>query len=87
MIDVSHANSKKVFKRQIENCEIVANQIASGTDELRGVMIESHLLEGNQKISRDLEYGKSITDACIDWEDTVNCLQILSDAVEARRKK
>ena len=87
MIDVSHANSKKVFKRQIENCEIVANQIASGTNELRGVMIESHLLEGNQKISRDLEYGKSITDACIDWKDTVNCLQILSDAVEARRKK
>ena len=87
MIDVSHANSKKVFKRQIENCEIVANQIASGTNELRGVMIESHLLEGNQKISRALEYGKSITDACIDWEDTVNCLQILSDAVEARRKK
>ena len=87
MIDVSHANSKKVFKNQIENCEIVANQIANGTDELRGVMIESHLFEGNQKISSNLEYGKSITDACIDWEDTMNCLQILSDAVEARRKK
>ena len=50
-------------------------------------MIESHLLEGNQKISGDLEYGKSITDSCIDWEDTMNCLQILSEAVEARRKR
>ena len=49
---------KKSSKRQIENCEIVANQIASGTDEVRGVMIESHLLEGNQKISEISNMGK-----------------------------
>ena len=48
-------------------------------------MIESHLVEGNQKISDSLTYGQSITDACIGWEDTVSCLKNLSDAVEKRR--
>mgnify|MGYP003325952359 CR=1 FL=1 len=49
------------------------------------VMIESHLVEGNQKISESLTYGQSVTDGCVGWEDTLLCLQNLSDAVNNRR--
>jgi phospho-2-dehydro-3-deoxyheptonate aldolase len=87
MIDVSHGNSQKVFKRQLENISDVSNQISDGVNEIRGVMIESHLTEGNQKIGDDLEYGQSITDACINFEDTKQCLAELSSAVQARRSK
>ena len=87
MIDVSHGNSQKVFQRQIENVDIVSKQISDGVSEIRGVMIESHLVEGNQKIGDDLKYGQSITDACINFEDTKKCLSELSSAVQARRSK
>ena len=87
MIDVSHGNSQKVFKRQLENIGVVSKQIADGMNEIRGVMIESHLREGNQKIGEDLEYGQSVTDACIHFEDTKQCLSELSSAVQARRSK
>ena len=50
-------------------------------------MIESHLNEGNQKISESLKYGQSITDACMGWEDTVMCLEMLSDVIDKRRGK
>jgi 3-deoxy-7-phosphoheptulonate synthase len=50
-------------------------------------MIESHLKEGNQKISESLKYGQSITDACMGWEDTVMCLEMLSDVIDKRRGK
>ena len=87
MIDVSHGNSQKVFKRQLENIGIVSKQVSDGMNEIRGVMIESHLKEGNQKIGNDLQYGQSITDACINFEDTKQCLAELSSAVQARRSK
>ena len=87
MIDVSHGNSQKVFKRQLENIGVVSKQISDGMNEIRGVMIESHLREGNQKIGEDLEYGQSVTDACIHFEDTKQCLSELSSAVQARRSK
>ena len=87
MIDVSHGNSQKVFKRQLENISVVSKQISDGVNEIRGVMIESHLTEGNQKIGDDLEYGQSITDACINFEDTKQCLAELSSAIQARRSK
>ena len=87
MIDVSHGNSQKVFKRQLENIGIVSKQVSDGMNEIRGVMIESHLKEGNQKIGNDLQYGQSITDACINFEDTKQCLSELSSAVQARRSK
>ena len=87
MIDVSHGNSQKVFKRQLENIGVVSKQISDCMNEIRGVMIESHLREGNQKIGEDLEYGQSITDACIHFEDTKKCLSELSSAVQARRSK
>jgi len=48
-------------------------------------MLESHLVEGNQSITDNLTYGQSITDACMNWDDTLNCLQVISEAVQKRR--
>ncbi|MFC4486946.1 3-deoxy-7-phosphoheptulonate synthase AroG [Tepidiphilus baoligensis] len=87
MIDCSHGNSRKQFKRQLEVVESVAEQLTGGEDRIIGVMIESHLKEGRQDLmpGKPLEYGKSITDACIGWEDTVTALDRLAEAVRARR--
>ena len=91
MIDFSHANSSKQFKKQMEVGADVAGQISSGSNEIFGVMIESHLVEGRQDLVNgracELLYGQSITDACIGWEDTEKLLGQLSDAVIARRNK
>ena len=83
MVDASHGNSKKVFKNQIGVIEDLHSQITSNTvtSNIKGIMIESNLVEGNQPISENLEYGKSITDACLGWEDTVACLNKIADAV------
>lgn len=92
MIDCSHANSHKVAERQVEVANSVAEQIRSGSHAIFGVMVESHIQSGTQKFTpgkddpKKLEYGKSITDACLGWNDTVQMLQQLSDAVQARRK-
>ena len=91
MIDFSHANSDKRHERQLDVARDVGAQIAGGGECVFGVMVESHLKAGNQKFSagRDdpaaLEYGKSITDACLGWEDSVEVLTILANAVKARR--
>jgi 3-deoxy-7-phosphoheptulonate synthase len=87
MIDLSHANSRKQFKLQVEVGQNVAEQIAAGDDRIFGVMIESHLKEGRQDLvpGKPLEYGKSITDACLGWEDTVGVLDALAQAVGRRR--
>ena len=91
MIDASHANSSKQHKRQIEVMRDVGAQLAAGTRCIFGVMVESHLHDGAQKFSagkddpRKLEYGKSITDACIGWDDSVAVLDGLAAAVRARR--
>ena len=87
MIDASHGNSQKKFKQQIPVIESISEQISNGNKNIKGVMIESHLNEGNQKISDNLTYGQSITDACMGWEDTVNCLNKLNDAVIERRSR
>ena len=87
MIDASHGNSQKKFKQQIPVIESISEQILNGNDNIKGVMIESHLNEGNQKISESLKYGQSITDACMGWEDTVMCLEMLSDVIDKRRGK
>ena len=87
MIDASHGNSQKKFKQQISVIESISDQILNGNDNIKGVMIESHLNEGNQKISESLKYGQSITDACMGWEDTVMCLEMLSDAIDKKRGK
>ena len=85
MVDASHGNSQKKFKQQINVIEDISNQIILGDRNLKGVMIESHINEGNQKISSNLKYGQRITDACINLEDTSNCFSILAEAVQRRR--
>ncbi len=87
MIDFSHGNSAKQFQRQLAVGENVASQVAGGDPHIVGAMIESHLKEGRQDRIPDveLEYGKSITDACISWEDTVPLLEQLAQAVRQRR--
>jgi 3-deoxy-7-phosphoheptulonate synthase len=86
MVDMSHGNSSKQHKKQLEVCSDISNQIASGEHRITGVMIESNIEEGNQSAEdkNNLVYGKSITDACINWEDTVICLNQLSEAVLKR---
>ena len=87
MIDNSHGNSQKQPKKQIDVTTNVCGQIASGNRFIRGIMLESHLNEGNQKISENLNYGQSITDACMGWEDSVSCLAKYSEAVSERRNQ
>lgn len=85
MIDCSHANANKDHTRQVSVLEDVANQMRSGSRHILGVMIESHLKAGNQPIPdnlRELTYGQSITDACVDFETTATMLRQLASAVE-----
>ena len=85
--EAKSTNSSKQFKKQMEVGADVCQQIASGERAVIGVMIESHLVEGNQNLEsgEPLVYGKSVTDACIGWEDTDIILRQLADAVKARR--
>jgi 3-deoxy-7-phosphoheptulonate synthase len=91
MVDCSHANSSKQHERQVHVARDIAGQIAAGSQCIFGVMIESHLNPGAQKFNpgkddpAKLEYGKSITDACIGLDDSLTVLQVLSEAVKARR--
>lgn len=87
MIDFSHANSSKQFKKQMDVGTDVCAQIAGGEKAIMGVMIESHLVEGNQNpdSGEALVYGKSITDGCIGWDDTATLLRQLAGAVRQRR--
>ncbi len=87
MIDFSHGNSAKQFRRQLAVGEDVAAQVGGGCRAIMGAMIESHLHEGRQDQAPGsaLDYGKSITDACISWEDTLPLLQTLAQAVRRRR--
>ena len=83
MIDCSHANSNKDHTRQSAVCRNVAEQIAGGEDRIIGVMLESNLVAGAQKFvpGKELVYGQSITDACIDWNETKAALDTLAAAV------
>lgn len=87
MIDFSHANSSKQYKKQMEVCTDVCGQIAGGNKNIIGVMVESHLVEGRQDLveGQELVCGQSITDACIGWDDTEVLLRELAAAVKARR--
>ena len=88
MIDFSHANSSKQHRRQIDVAQDVASQIANGDTRITGVMIESHLNEGRQDIQpgQPLQYGVSVTDACLSMEQTIPVLQTLAQAVRKRRQ-
>jgi len=88
MIDFSHANSSKDYRRQPIVCHDVAAQIAQGNPDIIGVMIESNLVAGAQKLvaGQPLVYGQSITDACIDWPETHTLLAELAASVRTRRR-
>ena len=90
MVDCSHANSSKQHQKQLDVARDIAAQVASGSRNVFGLMVESHLNAGAQKFTagkddaKALEYGKSITDACLGWDDSLVLLESLSAAVEAR---
>lgn len=88
MVDFSHANSHKDPSRQREVCDDICRQLESGERRVFGVMIESHLVEGNQKVVdvKSLTYGQSITDGCIGWAETEELCRNLANAVRSRRK-
>jgi 3-deoxy-7-phosphoheptulonate synthase len=91
MVDCSHANSSKQHEKQVQVAGDIATQIAGGSHSVFGVMVESHLKAGAQKFTPgkdnagNLEYGKSITDACLGWDDSLKSLELLSAAIKARR--
>ncbi len=92
MVDCSHANANKQHMLQLDVAKDIGKQMASGSNHIFGVMIESHLIDGAQKFTpgkdrvEQLTYGQSITDPCLGWDDSVACLQTLSEAVKQRRK-
>ena len=91
MVDCSHANSSKQHEKQLEVARDIAGQIGAGSKQIFGVMVESHLVAGAQKFTpgKDkidgLAYGQSITDACLGWDDSMQALELLSQAVLQRR--
>ncbi|HSI63223.1 MAG TPA: 3-deoxy-7-phosphoheptulonate synthase [Candidatus Saccharimonadia bacterium] len=88
MVDCSHGNSLKDYRRQPLVAKDVAEQITGGGRGVAGVMIESHLCEGQQSVKpgQELTYGQSITDACVSWDTTVGMLDELAAAVRSRRQ-
>jgi 3-deoxy-7-phosphoheptulonate synthase len=89
MVDCSHANSYKDYLRQVDVCHDVAGQVSNGEKRIMGVMLESHLVEGRQDVEegKELTYGQSVTDACINWPTTETLLRELAEAVKGRREK
>ncbi|KAI1634373.1 hypothetical protein F4809DRAFT_618736 [Biscogniauxia mediterranea] len=91
MVDCSHGNSNKNHRNQPKVAQVIGDQLKEGEKAIIGVMIESNINEGNQKVPAEgpsgLKKGVSITDACIDWESTVDVLEGLAAAVRARREK
>ena len=89
MIDASHANSSKKPENQVPVCADIASQVAGGDDRIVGVMVESHLVGGRQDLvaGKELTYGQSVTDGCIDWDSSLQVLEGLAAAVRQRRLK
>ncbi|HEV3106693.1 MAG TPA: 3-deoxy-7-phosphoheptulonate synthase [Trinickia sp.] len=87
IVDASHGNSGKLARAQADVCRDLARQIAGGETRIAGVMIESHLTHGRQEVipGVPLAYGQSITDECLGWNDTAQLIELLADAVRARR--
>ena len=87
MVDCSHGNSQKDFRRQPAVAEDLCRQIAEGSNSVAAVMIESNLVEGSQKVEagRELVHGQSITDSCVSWTTTEEMLEGLARAVRRRR--
>jgi len=89
MIDCSHANAAKQYRRQVEVADDIARQIAAGERRIVGAMVESHLVEGRQDLEKGkpLVFGQSITDPCLGWDDSVKLLERLAEGVRARRAR
>jgi 3-deoxy-7-phosphoheptulonate synthase len=89
MIDCSHGNSAKNPQQQLIVAQEVARQLALGSSDIFGVMLESHLVAGRQEIATpaQMTYGQSVTDACLSWDETVPVLDLLADAVRQRRAR
>ncbi len=89
MIDCSHANTAKQYRRQLAVAEGIGEQIAGGNRQIIGAMVESHLVEGRQdlKPGKPLVHGQSITDACLGWDDSVSLLDSLAEKVRLRRQR
>ena len=87
MVDCSHGNSRKDYRKQPEVAADLCRQIAGGSRAIASVMVESNLVEGNQSLvpGAELTYGQSITDACVSWETTLTMLDDFAAAVRARR--
>jgi 3-deoxy-7-phosphoheptulonate synthase len=87
MIDFSHANCHRKFKKQLEVCNDVCQQLSKGESAIFGVMVESNLVEGSQKLvdGKVAVYGQSITDACLGWSDTEKILEQLAVAAKQRK--
>ncbi|CQD43709.1 3-deoxy-7-phosphoheptulonate synthase [Yersinia mollaretii] len=86
VVDFSHGNCQKMHRRQLEVAADIGQQIRAGSTAIVGVMAESFLIEGTQKIvaGQPLTYGQSITDPCLNWADTEQLLSLLADAVSSR---
>ena len=82
MVDFSHANSRKDYTRQMEVARDVAAQLQTGEQNIMGIMVESHLVEGRQ--DKPETYGQSITDACIGWDTTEELLALMAEANRGR---
>ena len=89
MVDCSHANAAKDFRRQSAVAADIARQLAGGERRVVGVMVESHLVEGRQDLEagKPLAFGQSITDGCLGWDDSLRLLEGLAAAVQERRKR
>jgi 3-deoxy-7-phosphoheptulonate synthase len=82
IVDCSHSNARKRFKKQISIAEEVVSSVSASGGLIKGLMIESFLREGSQKISENMIYGKSVTDPCLGWDDSVELLRRLADLVK-----
>ena len=89
VVDFSHANCQKEHRKQLEVAKDICQQIESGSTYIAGIMAESFIEEGNQPMNdlNALTYGKSITDPCLSWQDTVTMLDMLANAIKNQIKK
>ncbi len=87
VVDFSHANCQKQHRKQLDVAKNISQQIESGSHKIAGIMAESFIEEGNQSMAdlNNLNYGQSITDPCLGWEDTKAMLSILAEAIQVRR--
>ncbi|HXR59194.1 MAG TPA: 3-deoxy-7-phosphoheptulonate synthase [Burkholderiales bacterium] len=88
MIDCSHANSSKQYERQLEVARAIAGQVGAGARGIVGAMVESNLVAGRQELvaGKPLVFGQSVTDACLGWDDSMETLEVLAQAVKKRRR-